>query len=149
MVSKGKSPLRSKCLGCCDAMDGHILCEMFHSPQEQEQTRGFWWGLMPMAEEEQGGGGWEGRSGQRLLGPSCLWSSCRASACSPAVNGNLLMVSMAAGKINADGVPQEGEETLMAPGLMCSHLISPTWGLNHPSPPAALLPSQQHTGVLA
>lgn len=51
--------------------------------------------------------------------PACrvqLPGLCQALPAALVVNGNLLLVSMAAGKINADGVTQEGEETLMAPG---------------------------------
>lgn len=60
--------------------------------------------------------------------PACrvqLPGLCQALPAALVVNGNLLLVSMAAGKINADGVTQEGEETLMAPGLMSPHPISP------------------------
>lgn len=88
-----------------------------------------------MAEEVQGCGGWQGEVGQGLLGPSCLPSpAARSLLAALVVNGNLQLVSMAAGKINADEVTQEGEETLMAPGHPHPHLTWHGRGGHHPSP---------------
>lgn len=54
-------------------------------------------------------GGQQGEAGQGLPGPSCLpRPAARPLLAALVVNGNLQLVSMAAGKINADEVTQEG-----------------------------------------
>lgn len=63
------------------------------------------------------GRGWAGDSWVQLPG------LCQALPAAPVVNGNLLPVSMAVGKIIADEVTQEGEETAVASGLMSPHPI--------------------------
>lgn len=77
-----------------------------------------------------------------------LPSLCSALPAASVVNGNL--VSMAAGKINADKVTQEGEGTLVASGLM-SPLPHLTWPGGHITHHVlrAPVPNRQHTGVPA
>lgn len=69
------------------------------------------------------GRGWAGTPGTVLVQ---LPGLCQALPTALVVNGNLMPVSMAVGKINADEVTQEREETLMALGMM-SPCPSFTW----------------------
>lgn len=90
--------------------------------------------LVLMAEEDWGGGG-SGVPPAPSVQPPGL---CPALPAASVVNGNLPLVSMAAGKINADKVTQEGEETLVASGLMfpLPHLTWPGGNFTHHLPRA-------------
>lgn len=83
--------------------------EMSYIPQEQK--RGSLWGLLLglMAEPDQEGEGHQGRAGSPETVLVQLPGLCQALPTAPVVNGNLMPVSMAVGKINADKATQERE----------------------------------------
>lgn len=79
------------------------------------------------------GRGWAGDS---RVPPACLVQLPglrQALPAAPVVNGNLPPVSMAAGKINADEVAQEGEETPVASGPMSPRPILAGSGATSPA----------------